>query len=351
MGEFDSDDEEHMTIGAYTVHDEIGRGTYGIVYEATHNPTGKKVAIKRLFSRQDSSTSDEIAIMRQLEGVPHILQLQDVLQHDYHHEIATFLVTEYMDSDLETVIRATEEVPQLSIAQIKSYLRMVLVSLEKCHSRHIIHRDVKPNNILLASNGAAMLSDFGMAVAVPELAHPDKSTWNLSFQVVTRAYRSPELLFGLKQYDTSVDMWSFGCVFAELLLRRVWLDGASDIDQLNLMFRALGTPQEQGWTAAKSLPFFLEFAPTSPPSLASQFPMLSEAGVDLLSRLLRLDPSARITAQEALAHPFFKEEPLELDSELLPMVVPPERTRKRRASSSLEDEQGDEVPMKGRRLF
>ncbi|KAF0684982.1 Aste57867_23011 [Aphanomyces stellatus] len=353
MGEFDSDDEEHAVVGAYTLQGEIGRGTYGTVYEAVHNTTGKRVAIKRLFARSDASASDEIGLMQQLVGAPHVLQMTEVVQDTHSGEISTFLVSEYMESDLETLIKATDEVPQLSLGQIKSYLRMLLVGLSECHARHIIHRDVKPNNVLLAPKGDVMLADFGMAVLVPELECPDKSTWSLSFQVVTRAYRPPELLFGLKQYDTSVDMWSVGCIFGEMLLRRVWFDGASDIDQLNLMFRALGTPQEQEWTDAKSLPFFLDFGPTSPPSLATQFPTLPASGVDLLTRLLRLNPTQRISAVDALAHPFFTEAPMPLDAELLPMVTPPERTRKRRASS-VSDEQGDEateVPMKGRRLF
>ncbi|RQM30303.1 hypothetical protein B5M09_002446 [Aphanomyces astaci] len=305
------------------MHEEIGRGTYGIVYVATHNTTGKKVAIKRLFQRQDSSTSDEIEVMQRLVGAPHVLQLQEVLQEQHQDEPSTFIVSEYMESDLETVIKATEAIPQVSLAHIKSYLRMILQGLAECHARHIIHRDVKPNNILLATNGAAMLADFGLAVVVPELA-TRVSPWSLSFQVVTRAYRAPELLFGLKQYDTSVDMWSLGCVFGEL--------------------------------AAKALPFYLEFAPTSPPSLATQFPTLPPSGVDLLTKMLRLDPSARISAADALTHPFFAEAPLALDPALLPMVTPPERGRKRRASS-LEEEYGDQAdeggegPMKGRRLF
>ncbi|RHY07051.1 hypothetical protein DYB25_005004 [Aphanomyces astaci] len=352
MGEFDSDDEDFAVVGAYTMHEEIGRGTYGIVYEATHNTTGKKVAIKRLFQGQDSSTSDEIEVMQRLVGAPHVLQLREVLHEQHQDEPSTFIVSEYMESDLETVIKATEAIPQVSLPQIKSYLRMILQGLAECHARHIIHRDVKPNNILLATNGAAMLADFGLAVVVPELA-TRVSPWSLSFQVVTRAYRAPELLFGLKQYDTSVDMWSLGCVFGELVLRKVWFDGVSDIDQLNLMFRALGSPDEQHWTA---LPFYLEFAPTSPPSLATQFPTLPPSGVDLLTKMLRLDPSARISAADALTHPFFAEAPLALDAALLPMVTPPERGRKRRASS-LEEEYGDQAdeggegPMKGRRLF
>ncbi|ETW02588.1 CMGC/CDK protein kinase [Aphanomyces invadans] len=356
MGEFDSDDEEQAVVGHYTLHEEIGRGTYGVVYEARHNVSGNKVAIKRLLPRHDASSSDEVGVMQRLAGAPHILQLQEVLHEQYQHEPTTFIVSEFMESDLETVIRATDALPQLSLPQIKSYLRMTIQGLAECHARHIIHRDVKPNNILLGSNGNAMLADFGMAVVVPELAARATSTWTLSFQVVTRAYRAPELLFGLKQYDTSVDMWAVGCLFGELFLRRVWFDGASDIDQLNRIFRALGSPDEQHWSAAKTLPFFLEFAPTSPPSLVTQFPTLPATGIDLLSKLLRLDPTARISAADALAHPFFAESPLALDAALLPMVTPPERGRKRRASS-LEDEHGDaaedvgDVPMKGRRLF
>ncbi|OQR87497.1 cyclin-dependent kinase [Achlya hypogyna] len=352
MGEFDSDsDDEIVVVGGYELHEEIGRGTYGKVYNAKHVATGGKFAVKRLFAGAPShSSDDEPTILHKLAGANYVLELKEVFTKTYRGEDATFLVFDYMESDLESVIKATDDLPQLAPAQIKSYMHMILHGLLECHKRHVIHRDIKPNNVLLAPTGIVMLADFGMAVHAPD------PTVAMSFQVVTRAYRPPELLFGLKHYTSAVDIWSAGCVFAELLLRRVWLDGASDIDQLSLMFKAIGTPQEQGWTAAKSLPFYLEFAPTTPTPLAAQFPTLSAAGVDLLSQMMTLDPTQRISAAKALAHPYFAEAPVPVDANLLPLVTPPERVdRKRRASSFVEDEVADAATprggVKGRRLF
>ncbi|EQC32362.1 CMGC/CDK protein kinase [Saprolegnia diclina VS20] len=353
MGEFDSDSEdERIVVGKYELGEEIGRGTYGKVYAATHVETREKVAVKRLFgSPTTSSHDDEPTIMARLTTARHVLQIKEVVRQAHRGEEATFLVFEYMESDLESVIKATDDLPQLSTATIKSYMYMVLQGLAECHKRHVIHRDIKPNNVLLSPTGNVMLADFGMAIYAPD------ASLEKSFQVVTRAYRPPELLFGLKTYTDAVDMWSAGCVFAELVLRRVWLDGASDIDQLSLMFKALGNPIENKWTAATSLPFYLEFAPTSPPSLAAQFPSLSSAGVDLLTQLVTLDPTRRISASAALAHAYFTEAPLPLDANLLPLVTPPERAnRKRRATSFVEDEVTDAATprgtaAKGRRLF
>ncbi|OQR94035.1 cyclin-dependent kinase [Thraustotheca clavata] len=347
MGEFDSDsEEERVLVGKYDLHEEIGRGTYGKVYSAIHVDTGVKCAVKRLFSTASSTHEDEPTIMQKLTSAQNVLQIKEVIRQEYRGEEATFLVFDYMESDLESIIKATDELPQLSAAQIKSFMHMLLQGLYECHKHHVIHRDIKPNNILLSPTGDIKIADFGMAIYAPE---PFMSK---SFQVVTRAYRSPELLFGLKHYDFSVDIWSAGCVFAELLLRRVWLDGGSDIEQLSLMFKTLGTPQEQGWTAASSLPFYLEFAPSSPPSLASQLPTLSAAGIDLLSQMIALDPSKRISAQQALNHVYFKESPIPLDPNLLPLVTPPERLERKRRASLIEDEVPDVRPnVKGRRLF
>lgn len=167
------------------------------------------------------------------------------------------LVLEYLESDLEHVIK--DKSITLSTAHIKSWMQMMLLGLEHCHRCWILHRDMKPNNLLLASDGQLKISDFGMARAFGE------PMGNMTSQVVTRCdpssffifyfncffvcrwYRAPELLYGAKDYGSAVDMWSVGCIFAELMLRTPFMAGETDMDQLKTIFRALGTPTEAEW--------------------------------------------------------------------------------------------------------
>jgi cyclin-dependent kinase 7 len=244
--------------------------------------------------------------------------LEAVERHD-----KLYLVMEYMDSDLETLIGATESAPTLDVAQVKAYLKMLLQGVQELHSRGVLHRDLKPNNLLLSkTQHCAKITDFGMATFVEKVedeedghdtdvddAAAEKKKPRRSVQVVTRAYRAPELFFGEERYGFEVDMWSVGCIFAEMLLRRPLADGASDIDQLSKIFAALGSPSENGWDEASELPFFLRFKDTHPTPLAEQFSMLSTAGVDLLSQMLQLNPNKRISVSKALEHEFFRENP------------------------------------------
>ncbi|GMF33002.1 unnamed protein product [Phytophthora lilii] len=227
-----------------------------------------------------------------------------------------------MDSDLETLVGATESVPTLEVAQVKAYLEMLLRGVLELHARGILHRDLKPNNLLLSkTQHCAKITDFGMATVLEkeseaeggdtdeDSASAEKKKHKKSMQVVTRAYRAPEIFFGDENYGFEVDVWSVGCIFAEMLLRRPLADGSSDIDQLSKIFAALGSPTENGWDEASQLPFYFRFKDTNPTPLAEQFPMLSPAGVDLLTQMLQLDPKKRISARKALEHPFFSEEP------------------------------------------
>lgn len=246
-----------------------------------------------------------------------------------------YLILEYMESDLEAAIKAKDEIPNLSIAHVKTYLKMLLTGVQELHARGILHRDLKPNNLLLSkTQHTAKITDFGMATMIESPSTSDVDGDNTtrttskkrSIQVVTRAYRAPELFFGEDEYGCEVDVWSIGCIFAELLLRETFFNGASDIDQLSLIFKALGSPDENGWEKASDLPFFLRFKDTNPLPLKDQFPEeLSSAGVDLLSQLLQLDPKKRISVDDALQHEFFSEEPLPADPVELEIPEDPQR--------------------------
>ncbi|EEY65465.1 cyclin-dependent kinase, putative [Phytophthora infestans T30-4] len=304
-------------LGAYEKHAEIGRGTYGTVYLGYHAESRARVAIKKVLGSLDAGRH-EADMLFKCQGAKHVVQLLEVVER--HDKL--YLILEHMDSDLETLIGATESVPALEVTQVKAYLEMLLLGVHELHSRGILHRDLKPNNLLLSkTQHCAKITDFGMATVIEKEsdiedgdtdgddAASDKKKPKRSIQVVTRAYRAPELFFGEERYGFEVDMWSVGCIFAEMLLRRPLAEGSSDIDQLSKIFAALGSPSENGWDEASKLPFFLRFKDTNPTPLAEQFSMLSRAGVDLLSRMLQLNPKKRISVREALEHEFFNEKP------------------------------------------
>jgi cyclin-dependent kinase 7 len=156
------------------------------------------------------------------------------------HKQNVHLVLEYLDSDLEHVIKDKSVV--FGAGDIKSWLLQTLRGLEHCHRSWVLHRDLKPNNLLLSAvDGTLKLADFGLARFYGE------PLGNMTSQVVTRWYRCPELLFGSRDYGQGVDMWAVGCIFAELMLRTPFLVGDTDMDQLKTIFRALGTPTDTDW--------------------------------------------------------------------------------------------------------
>lgn len=316
-------------VGAYEQHGEIGRGTYGTVYLGRHVESGARVALKKIQGSLKTGRH-EAEILATCQGAKHVVQLVDVIER----RGKLYLVLEHMDSDLEALISATESVPTLDVAQVKAYLKMLLRGVQELHSRGILHRDLKPNNLLVSKTQCcAKITDFGMATVISteeeegdtdrDDAASEKKQRKRSVQVVTRAYRAPELFFGEERYGFEVDVWSVGCIFAEMLLRRPLADGASDIEQLSQLFAALGSPSENGWDDARHLPFYLRFKDTKPTPLAEQFPMLSAAGVDLLAQMLALNPKQRIAVGTALEHPFFHEKPeLASLSELIIVATP-----------------------------
>lgn len=206
----------------------------------------------------------------------------------------------------------------LSISDVKAYMRMLLEALNFCHKRWVLHRDVKPNNMLISQEGLMKLGDFGLARVY---GSPGAKYTN---QVFARWYRAPELLFGSVLYTSAVDIWAAGCVFAELLLRRPWLPGISDIDQLGKIFQALGTPTSDQWPGVTHLPCYVEFQKTPAPSMKSMFPKANDDALDLLSKMCSLNPSKRPSAEAALKHPFFTNAPAPTLPAELPKPVPRE---------------------------
>jgi cyclin-dependent kinase len=191
----------------------------------------------------------------------------------------------------------------LGLPILKSFLYQLLTGVAYCHHHRVLHRDLKPPNLLINREGQLKLADFGLARA---FGIPVRS---YTHEVVTLWYRAPDVLLGSRKYSTPVDIWSVGCICAEMANGRPLVAGTSEEDQLDRIFRLLGTPSVQDFPGIVELPEFSpdRFPPYPPPrgGLASLVPTLDPLGVDLLNRMLQYDPARRITAQAALDHQFF----------------------------------------------
>ncbi|XP_072501862.1 cyclin-dependent kinase 3 isoform X1 [Notamacropus eugenii] len=279
--------------------EKIGEGTYGVVYKARNRQTGQLVALKKI--RLDSETEGvpstairEISLLKELKH-PNIVRLLDVV----HSEKKLYLVFEFLSQDLKKYMDSAAAT-ELPLHLVKSYLFQLLQGVNFCHSHRVIHRDLKPQNLLINELGAIKLADFGLARAfgVPLRTY--------THEVVTLWYRAPEILLGCKFYSTAVDVWSIGCIFAEMVTRRALFPGDSEIDQLFRIFRTLGTPSEAMWPGVTQLPDYKgSFPKWTKKSIEEIVPSLDPEGKDLLMQLLQYDPNRRISAKAALTHHYF----------------------------------------------
>ncbi|XP_029401734.1 cyclin-dependent kinase 3 isoform X2 [Mus pahari] len=272
--------------------EKIGEGTYGVVYKARNKVTGQLVALKKI--RLDPET----------EGVPstavrEISLLKELKHPNIIKEKKLYMVFEFLTQDLKKHMDSSPT-SELPLPVVKSYLSQLLHGVSFCHAHRVIHRDLKPQNLLLDEFGAIKLADFGLARAfgVPLRTY--------THEVVTLWYRAPEILLGSKFYSTAVDIWSIGCIFAEMVTGKALFPGDSEIDQLFRIFRTLGTPSEATWPGVSQMPDYQSSFPKwNRKELEEIVPSLGPEGKDLLLQLLQYDPSQRISAKTALAHPYF----------------------------------------------
>ncbi|KAJ1569220.1 TFIIH complex serine/threonine-protein kinase subunit kin28 [Nowakowskiella sp. JEL0078] len=250
------------------------------------------------------------------------------------------LVLEFLDADLEMIIK--NKSVAFSTADIKSWMMMMLEGIYHIHRSFIIHRDIKPNNCLIASDGTLKIADFG-------LARDFGGVGKMSPNVVTRWYRAPELFLGARHYGGGIDM-SIGCIFAELMLRLPYMAGDTDIGQLDKIFQALGTPNTDELSSLKQLPLGKEEPWPSKvyprPHLPSLFTAASNDALNLLEGLLKYDPLNRLTAIDALDHRFFRILPRPTHPSKLPKDIAPKnppQTLKRRTEDKVF--QSDAYPM------
>jgi cyclin-dependent kinase 7 len=316
----------------YAKLETLGEGTFGVVYKASDSLNAssspyvaiKKIRLGKAKEGINFTAIREIKLLRELHH-PHVVPLVDVFSKKRN----LHLVFEFASGgDLEMIIKDSSI--DLSIADVKSYLKMSLEAIAFCHQNWILHRDVKPNNLLVHESGALKLADFGLARA---FGSPERENGReYTRAVFARWYRAPELLLGAKRYGPKVDSWAVGMVFAELMLRKPFCPGSSDIDQLTKIYHVLGTPTEEEWEGCAALPDWMSFPRKEKMDLRKIFGVevggksgpggkLSSANaeaIDLLEQLLKYDPEKRISCQEALKHAYFNTAPAPTEISKLP---------------------------------
>jgi cyclin-dependent kinase 2 len=285
----------------YVKLEKLGEGNYGCVYKARDKENGEIVALKKIKLSADdegvpSTALREIALLQDLHH-PNVISLHDVI----FEQDKLYLSFPFLDKDLRRYMDCCGELPAMVT---KYFIHQILQGLEACHNRRILHRDLKPQNVLVDRKGEIKIADFGLA-----------RTWNHGFmktithEVATLWYRAPEILMGIRTYTAAVDLWSIGCILAELSNDDPLFPGDSEIATLFLMFQLLGTCGEQNWPGVSSLPDFKATFPQwqmkNSDHWNQRFPKLGELGIDLLKRMLTFDPAKRVTATAALRHPYF----------------------------------------------
>lgn len=224
-----------------------------------------------------------------------------------HTENELTLVFEFLEQDLKKLLDMCDR--GLDGATVKTFLYQLLRGVAFCHQNRVLHRDLKPQNLLISRSGELKLADFGLARA---FGIPVRS---YTHEVVTLWYRAPDVLMGSRKYSTPVDIWSCGCIMAEMINGKPLFPGSTESDQLQKIFKTLGTPTETSWPAAKELPDwksdFVRYEGDSWKKLGQKLDeknnSLDDYGLDLLSKFLQYDPNNRISARHAMDHQYFRD--------------------------------------------
>lgn len=256
----------------------------------------KKIRLESEDEGIPSTAIREISLLKELQH-PNIVRLYDVV----HTERRLTLVFEYLDQDLKKYLDICEGGLEKTI--LKSFLYQLLCGVAFCHTHRVLHRDLKPQNLLINREGKLKLADFGLARA---FGIPVRS---YTHEVVTLWYRAPDVLMGSRTYSTPVDIWSVGCIFAEMATSKPIFAGTSESDQLKRIFKTLGTPTPQDYPALVELPDYNRDLDIMcyPPlrSFADITPQIDNVGISLLSQMLTYDPLQRCSAADAMKHDYF----------------------------------------------
>ena len=280
--------------------EKLGQGTYGDVYKALDKKTNQFVALKIMKPNQEDEgisaiTLREVSILQHCAqlGHPNLVKLLDVSVK----EKSIVIVQEYLQIDLRKYLKGrkgTKMAPEL----LKSYAFQLLAAIYVLHTHRIMHRDLKPENLLLNKFGHLKLCDFGLAryFSVPMRQY--------SPEVVSLWYRAPELLFAPRSYDLSIDIWSAGCIIAEMSRGEVLFDSDSELDLIHKILGVLGTPEDK---SLLHVPEDMKIPEYPPQPMNEVLRTEDKSLIDLVSKMLLLDPLKRISAIDALGHPYFKD--------------------------------------------
>lgn len=301
------------SVECYERLNYIDEGTYGLVYRARDVLSGHIVALKqvKLAGEREGfpvTALREIGLLLSLrhENVVHVREVVVGATMD-----KIYMAMDYAEHDVRSVLDRIKH--PYSQSEVKSLLRQILRGVAYMHRHWVLHRDLKTSNLLLNQGGVVKICDFGLA---RRFADPPAS---MTPGVTTLWYRAPEVLLGATTYSTAVDMWSVGCIFAELVLGEALFSGKGEIDQIQRVFGLMGKPTEDNWPGVMALPTSKRIALNGPPkselrtlfvssSYGKRTP-LSRLGVELLEAMLTPDPAQRVSAAEALQHPYFDEAP------------------------------------------
>jgi serine/threonine protein kinase len=244
-----------------------------------------------------STAIREISLMKELKH-ENIVALHDVI----HTENKLMPVFEYMDGDLKKYMDTQGDRGALKPMVIKSFMYQLLKGIDFCHQNRVLHRDLKPQNLLINSKGSLKLGDFGLARAFGIPVN------TFSNEVVTLWYRAPDVLLGSRTYNTSIDIWSAGCIMAEMFTGRPLFPGTTNEDQIVRIFRIMGTPTERTWPGITQLPEYkTTYQMYATQDLHNILPQIDATGINLLQMMLQLRPELRVSAQDALQHPWFND--------------------------------------------
>jgi len=296
----------------------IEEGTYGVVYRAKDKRTHEIVALKKLKMEKEKE-GFPITSLREINTLlisqhPNVVTVREIVVGSDINQI--YIVMDFVEHDLKGLMETMRKKKQIFLpGEVKCLMKQLLSAIHHLHDNWILHRDLKSSNLLLSHNGILKVGDFGLAreYGSPLLAYTSI--------VVTLWYRAPELLLGLKNYSTHIDVWSIGCILGELLLMEPLFPGRSETDELNKIFKLLGTPSERVWGGFNNLPGAkVKFVDYPVSSLRDKFTerMLSEAGLTLLKELLTYDPKKRISCMDALKSSYFTENPQPIDPSMFP---------------------------------
>ncbi|KAJ0800925.1 putative protein-serine/threonine kinase CMGC-CDK-CRK7-CDK9 family [Helianthus annuus] len=298
--------------------EKIGQGTYSSVYRARDLETGNIVALKKVrFAKMDPESvrfmAREIIVLRRLDH-PNVMKLEGLLTSRVSGNL--YLVFEYMDHDLAGL--AASPMVKFTEPQIKCYMHQLLCGLEHCHNRGVLHRDIKGSNLLIDSNGNLKIGDFGLATIFN-----GNHRQPLTSRVVTLWYRPPELLLGSTDYGVAVDLWSAGCILAELFAGKPIMPGRTEVEQLHKIFKLCGSPSEEYWRKSR-LPHATIFKPQQPYKrcVSDTFKDFPPSALALLDSLLAVEPNNRGSSSSALQSEFFTTKPFPCHPSTLPKYPP-----------------------------